>query len=155
MIECLTDYQEKGETLIFDSHGIPELSFSFRTDLLGCIRHRRILVQQSDLLLLWTLVRKEANSKRYENTRIFLYDIPDPNPAYIQNYKFLSALFIMSSTVRFFSSLTILSRIFETALLANPSITNADNASSRLVLSVKANISLLPPVCQACLSGQQ
>jgi len=81
--------------------------------------------------------RKEANSSRYENIRIFLCDIPDLNPAFIQNYKFLSALFIISSTVRFFSSLTILSRALETALLANPSITNADNASSRFVLSAK------------------
>jgi hypothetical protein len=51
---------------------------------------------------------------------------------------------IMSSTVRFFSSLIILSRTFKTALLPNPSITKADNASSRFVLSVNVNISPVP-----------
>ena len=44
---------------------------------------------------------KEAERARNDNSRIFLYEIPDPNTDKIQNYMFLSALLIISSTVRF------------------------------------------------------
>src|SRR4030042_4763200 len=82
----------------FFSQGMPETSCNFKTDLgvVSCDEVDRTVTCPAASL---KLQESEVNRTRQKHTRRFLYDFPDPNPAFILNYKFFSALLIISSTV--------------------------------------------------------
>ena len=70
-------FRNRGDCLE-DSHGIPGLSFSLRTDFLA------VSDGDDDCTAFWLLASdenkiNEADRTRYNNSRIFLYEIPDPN----------------------------------------------------------------------------
>jgi len=95
-----------------------------------------------------------ANSTRYKDHSRFLYDIPDSQSGLYSELQILKRQFnqVLNSQILIFSDYFF--ETFETALLANPSITKADNASSRFVLSPKVNISPVAIACQFYLSDQ-